>query len=176
MLNNRFITTFFKISIITTALFGGLLAQSYATNLVSDSIMRMNIEFAADNKLSNTPETASVLVQNNQQSDFSFGNHQLEIKTTFIENKNLPASEQQFLAEVKIKQLGESGEINLIGSPSMLILRNKWAEFKLNTADKDESIQFKLQFEEDDTANEEAMLAEPEWLNWGDKQSATKVC
>ena len=131
MTNNNFLTSFIKISIITTVLFGGLLAQSYATNLVTDSIMKMNIEFTANNDENVTHQTASMTVKNNQQSDFTFGNHHVEIKTTFVKKDGVPTNEQQFLAEVKIKQLGESDQFELIGSPAMLILRNNWAEFTL---------------------------------------------
>ncbi len=177
MANNNFLAAFFKISIITTLFFGGLLAQSYATNLVTDSIIKMNIEFTANNDENANHQTASVNVQNNQQSDFTFGNHHVEIKTIFVKKDGVPVNQQQFLAEVKIKQLGESGQFELIGSPTMLILRNKWAEFKLNTEEENETIQFKLQYEEDkDMPNDNAFLTEPIWLNWGDKQPTTEVC
>ena len=172
MTNNNFMTSFIKISIITTFIFGGLLAQSYATNLVTDSIMKMNIEFSANNDESTNRQTASVAVQNNQQSDFTFGNHQVEVKTTFIQKDGVPSNQQQFLAEVNIKRLGESGRFELIGSPAMLILRNKWAEIKLDPENDENSIELKLKYEDDN-----ALISEPEWLNWTDKSKVTtEVC
>ncbi len=145
---NNYITTFIKISVITTLIFGGLLAQSYATNLVSNSIAKMNIEFSSKDSKNTIHQTASINIDDNQQSSFAFGDYQLDIKTTLIPEEGIPYAAQQLLAEVNVKQLGEFGQVELIGSPTKLILRNKWVEFKLDSEDIQEGIQFKLQYED----------------------------
>lgn len=144
---NNHLITFIKISVITTLLFGGLLAQSYATNLVTDSIINMNIEFAANNKEETNLQTASIAVKDKEVVNFSFGDFQVDIKSNFIDQENNQLENHKFLAEVKLKQLNETGDLGLISTPSMLILRNQWAEFELNGEQGQQSIKLKIQYD-----------------------------
>ena len=61
---NNYIMSFIKVSIFTTLLFGGLLAQSYATNLVTNTLAKMDIEFTAKNNESHINQTASTTLRN----------------------------------------------------------------------------------------------------------------
>lgn len=177
MTNNNFLTSFIKISIITTVLFGSLLAQSYATNIFSDVIIKMKLEFTANDTENSTTQIASMTVHNEQQSSISFGNHQLDIKTTFLKWQDGAKELDQILAEVKVQKLDAEGHYQLIHSPSLVILRNKWAELKL---DPENGIELKLKYEDfkpdedDNTALKTPSSVEP---NWGDKSTVpTELC
>lgn len=183
MTNNNFLTSFIKISIITTVLFGSLLAQSYATNIFSDVIMKMKLEFTANDTENNITQIASMTVHNEQQSSISFGNHQLNIKTTFFKWEDGAKELDQILAEVKVQKLDAEGHYQLIHSPSLVILRNKWAELKLDPENGENSIELKLKYEDfkpvedDNAALKTPSSVEPGWLNWGDKSTVpTELC
>ena len=150
---NNYITAFIKVSIITTLLFGGLLAQSYATNLITDSIMKMNVEFSAYDSTNTTTQTASIEVLNEKESSFNFGDYQLDVKTDLFHKDALSFEEKNFLAQIKIKQLGEFGQFELVGTPEIITLRNQWAEITLDTDAEQENIKLKLQFEEENSFN-----------------------
>lgn len=173
--NNNHITSFLKVSLITTLLFGGLVAQSYATTLFSDTIMKMNIEFSATDAEQTNTQVASMTVQNEQQSSIAFGNHQLDIKTTFVGWEDEAKEHEHVLAEVKVQKLDADGHYELIYSPSLMILRNKWAEFKIDSADGKEGIELKLQFNDfQNIKDDKAFTADPAWLDWNEK-TAIKV-
>ncbi|MGJ8664268.1 MAG: hypothetical protein ACSHWU_11475 [Marinicella sp.] len=172
MLNtyNNHITSFLKVSLITTILFGGLLAQSYATTLFSDTIMKMNIEFSATEAESTATQTASMTVHNEQESSIAFGNHQLDIKTTFVGWEDEAKEHEHVLAEIKVQKLDDDGSYELIYSPSLMILRNEWAELKIDSEDGKEGIELKMQFNDFiKLKDDNAYLADPVWLNWGEE-------
>ncbi len=179
MTNNNFLSSFFKLSLITTLLFGSLLAQSYATNIFSDVIMKMNLEFTAteDETEITSTQSASMTVHNEQFSSIAFGKHQLDIKTTFYKWQDDAKEMDQILAEVEVQKMDATGHYHLIHSPSFVISRNQSAEVKLGTENGEDSIELKLQFEDfEPIEDDSAMLGEPVWLNWGDKETPTEVC
>jgi len=97
---NNYIITFIKISVITTLFFGGLLAQSYATNLVSDSIM--NTELTTKDIEDTNQKTASVLAHEEEPLSFSFGNYQLNIKSIAIQDLGLSLQDLIHLHDIKM--------------------------------------------------------------------------
>jgi hypothetical protein len=161
---------------ITTVLFGSLLAQSYATNLFSDVIMKMNVEFTANDTNNHVTQIASMTVHNEQQSSIAFGEHQLDIKTTFLKWEDDAKELDQILAEVKVQKLDAEGHYQLIHSPSFVILRNKWAEVMLDPENAKHSIELKLKYEDfKPVSDDNAALITPtdvstEWLNWGENE------
>ncbi len=176
--NNNHITSFLKVSLFTTILFGGLLAQSYATTLFSDTIMKMNIEFSATDT---DTQKASMTVHNEQESSIAFGDHQLDIKSTFFAWEDDAAEHEQVLAEVIIQKLNEHGKFQVIHKPSLVIMRNKWAEIQIDPENSEETFKLKMQFEDyksqkDDKAfNVPTPPAQPAWLNWGDEEQTFKA-
>ncbi len=175
--NNNIIASFLKISLITTVLFGGLLAQSYATTLFSDTIMKMNIEFSATDAQNSINQTASMTVHNDDRSSIAFGDHQLDIKTTFVSWEDNASEHEQVFAEILVQKLNEAGEYQVIYEPSLLILRNEWAELKINSEDGEESFEIKMQYEDfKSDKDDNAFLQEPEWLNWTEKTAEQDIC
>lgn len=177
MTKGNFLTTFIKISFITTVLFGTLVAQSYATTtLFSDAIMKMNIAFNSSDDVVNEIKEISMTVHNEQESSVTFGEHQLDIKSSFIAWDENAKEHEQILAEILVKKISESGEIEIIHSPSLLIMRNNWAELKVDPEDGKEGFELKMQFEDiypTDAYN--TFPNEPIWLNWTEK-TKTDIC
>ncbi len=176
---NNYIILFLKVSIITTLLFGGLLAQSYATTtLFPDTVMKMNIEFSTPEGQNITTKKASMTVHNKQESSISFGEHQLAIKTTFITWEGEAKEPEQVLAEIKIQELNDQGEATTVHTPSLMIIRNEWAELKIAPEDGQEGIELKMQFEDFEPVNDDnAFLSDPVWLNWDEKSAViTEAC
>ena len=168
---------FIKVSLFTTILFGGLLAQSYATTLFSNTIMKMNIEFSATDAKNSITQKASMTVHNDQESSIAFGDHQLDIKTKFISWEDNAAEHEQVFAEILVQKLNEAGEYQVIYEPSLLILRNEWAELKINSEDGEESFELKMQYEDFKSEKDDnAFLQEPVWLNWDQKTAEAEVC
>ncbi len=168
---NNVLTSFIKASLLTTFMVGSLVAQSYATTtLFADAVMKMNVAFSSDQEDTTAAKEASMTVHNEQESSITFGKHKLDIKSSFIAWDENAKEHEQVLADVKIMKINESGETEVIGNPSLLIMRNKWAEVKVNTVDGSESFELKMQYE--DIYPGEASLVpinEPVWVNWGDK-------
>ncbi|MCX7553814.1 hypothetical protein OS175_07985 [Marinicella sp. S1101] len=151
MASQNNISAIFKVVLLTTALFGGLVAQSYATNLITETFLKMNVEVSTGDT---TKELASVRVKDQDSSSFEFGNHQIDVKTTFVNfSEDNAALEKQILAEIKVLELDEAGEFELKYSPSMLILQNKWAELEIGSGEDDEN-QFKLKLKYEDLIKE----------------------
>jgi len=82
-----------------------------------------------------------------------------------------------------VQKLDAEGRYQLIHSPSLVILRNKWAELKLDPENGENSIELKLKYEnfkpveDDNTALKTPSSAEPDWLNWGGKSTVpTELC
>lgn len=173
----NFITSFIKISFITTALFGTLIAQSYATTtLFSDAVMKMNVAFNSSEASNNEIKEISMTVHNEQESSITFDGHQLDIKSSFIAWDENAKEHEQVLAEILVKKISESGDFEVIHSPSLLIMRNKWAELKIDPENGKAGFEIKMQYEDiypTDAFN--TIFNEPIWLNWGDKNQ-TEVC
>ncbi len=179
MQSNNTLLTFIKVSLLFTILFGGLLAQSYATTLFSNTIMKMNIEVSAtDAEAHTTKQTASMTMHNDELASLAFGDLQLDIKTTFFSWDEKAKEHEQIFAEILVQKLNESGELQVIKKPSVLVLRNEWAELKFNSEDGQEGIQLKMQFEDfQPEQDDNAYWQEPEWLNWSEKaEENTEVC
>lgn len=174
---SNYVTSFLKISFITAALFGTLIAQSYATTtLFADAIMKMNIAFNSSAENSNDIKEISMTVHNEQESSITFGEHQLDIKSSFIAWDESAKEHEQILAEILIKKINETGDVEIIHSPSLMIMRNNWAEIKIDPENGKEGFELKMQYEDiypTDAFN--TVPNEPIWLNWGDKSQA-EVC
>ncbi len=170
---NNVFTSFIKASLITTFMVGSLVAQSYATTtLFSDAVMKMNVAFSGEQDDPTAAKEASMTVQNQQESSITFGKHKLDIKSSFIAWDDDAKEHEQILAKVKVMKINEAGETEVIGTPSLLIMRNNWAEVKINPEDGSDSFELKMQYE--DIYPSEASLMpfqEPVWLNWADKQT-----
>lgn len=166
-------TSFLKASLFTAFMIGSLIAQSYATtSLFSDTIMKMNVVFNSENEDSNVASEASMTVQNEQESSFTFGQHKLDIKSSFIAWDDDAQEHEQVLADIKVMKVNDNGEIEVIGNPSLLILRNNWAEIKVNSEEGQDGFELKMQYEDyypaeaHNTENDETV-----WLNWGEKHT-----
>lgn len=168
---NNLITSFIKASLLTAFMVGSLVAQSYATTtLFSDAVMKMNVAFSSEQKDPTAAKEASMTVHNEQESSITFGQHKLDIKSSFIAWDDDAKEHEQVFANVKVMKINDSGEAEVIGNPSLLIMRNKWAEVKVKPEDGSEGFELKMQYE--DIYPGEASLApldEPVWVNWGDK-------
>ncbi len=176
-LQNNFLTSFLKASCLTAVMIGGLVAQSYATTaLFTDTVMKMNIEFATTDN-DNNPQVASMTVHNQQESSIEFGDHRINIKTTFIKWAEDAVEPEQIFAELKLLKLAENGDIINSHEPSLMIDKNKWAEFRIAPSDDMEGIDFKMKYEDIPTVEDDsAMINEPVWLNWDIKSAAAEVC
>ena len=152
MFKHNHFTAFIKVSLFTTMVFGGLLAQSWATSQFSDAVMKMNIEFVATESdkpgTQSTTQKASMTVHNEQESSIAFGDHQLDIKTTFFGWEENAKEHEQIYAEFKIQKLAADGKYHLVHKPALMILRNEWAEVKIDPADGIEGIDLKVQFKD----------------------------
>lgn len=172
---NHYILTFLKVSLFTTLLFGGLLAQSYATTtLFPNTVMKMNIEFSATEGLDEgTTQKASMTVYNEQQSSIAFGDHQLDIKTTFIKWEDEATEPEQVFAEILIQSLDEAGTATTTHTPSLMIMRDQWAELKIDAENGEEGIELKMKFEDFDPGlnDDNAFVPGTEWLNWQEKSA-----
>ncbi|MCB1582866.1 MAG: hypothetical protein R3E90_09605 [Marinicella sp.] len=170
-LQNNVLTSFIKASLLTAVLVGSLVAQSYATTtLFADAIMKMNVAFSSESDDPTAAKQASMTVQNEQESSITFGKHKLDITSQFIAWDDDAKEHEQILAKVKVMKINESGETEVISNPSLLIMRNKWAEVQIKPEDGSEGFELKMQYE--DIYPSEASLIqfdEPIWLNWGDK-------
>ena len=177
-LPSSFITSFLKASSLTILMIGGLLAQSYATTaLFSDTVMKMNIEFSSTEDKNSQPQVASMTVHNEQESSIEFGDHQINIKTTFIKWADDAVEPEQIIAELKLLKLTENGEIINEHKPTLMIDKNKWAEFRIAPSAEMEGIEFKMQYEDYQTPKDDnAMIDEPEWLNWDLKSADSSIC
>ncbi len=168
MTSQNNITTFIKVILLTTVLFGGLVAQSYATNLMTETFLKMNVKVSQGDDVN---EVASVRAHDKQSSSFEFGNHQIDVKTTFVNWADATTElEKQILAEIQVRELDDAGKFELKYSPSVLILRNKWAELEIGS-ETDEATKFKLKLQYEDlfTSEESASLFNsnnqiPAWL------------
>lgn len=172
---NNVLTSFIKASLLTAVLVGSLVAQSYATTtLFADTIMKMNVAFSSDSDDATAAKQASMTVQNEQESSITFGKHKLDIISQFIAWDDDAKEHEQILAKIKVMKINESGETEIIGNPSLLIMRNKWAEVQIKPEDGSEGFELKMQYE--DIYQGEANLVpfdEPIWLNWADKSKDT---
>ena len=134
--------TFIKISVITTLLFGGLLAQSYATNLFTDSITQPKTDVEINTTENNKQLLTAAHVIQKQQPSLSLGDLDIKLNSNYL-NQN--TSQQQLLAEINLNQLQELGRLELISAPSQVIVRHKWAQIELNTEAVQKAINFKFQ-------------------------------
>ncbi|TDR19340.1 hypothetical protein [Marinicella litoralis] len=177
-LQHSFLTSFLKASSLTVLMIGGLLAQSYATTaLFSDTVMKMNIEFSSTEDNSEKPQVASMTVHNEQESSIAFGDHQINIKTTFIKWTEDAVEPEQILAELKLLKLADNGDIINMHKPTLMIDKDKWAEFRIAPSDEMEGIEFKMKYEDYNHAEDDnAMNDEPAWLNWDLKSAEAEVC
>ncbi len=152
MFKHNHFTAFIKVSLFTTMVFGGLLAQSWATTQFSDAVMKMNIEFVATEGdkpgTQSTTQKASMTVHNEQESSIAFGDHQLDIKTTFFGWEDDAKEHEQVLAEIKIQKLAEDGQYHLVTAPSLLIDRNEWAAVTIDALQGEAAIELKMQFKD----------------------------
>lgn len=174
---HSFISSFLKASLLTAFMVGSLVAQSYATStLFSDAVMKMNVAFTTDQDDPNMAKEASMTVQNEQQSSITFGQHQIDIRSSFIAWDENAKEHEQVLAKIKVMKVNEAGQTKLVSNPSLLIMRNEWAEIKVNPEDGSEGFELKMQYE--DIYPTEASNSQPEepvWLNWGDKLNINKI-
>jgi hypothetical protein len=173
-----FLSSFLKASLLTALLIGGLLAQSYATTALFTGVsMNMDVEFKSTDEELSLPPLATTQVQNHQESTFMFGNHQVKVKTNFITSEQNSPSPESFLAELKLEKLVKEGEFINISSPSLMIKKDNWAEFKIAPSEDRKSIEFKLKYEDLQPNNDEhSAIHNTEWLNWGDSSVDEDVC
>lgn len=176
-IQNNFLTSFLKASSLTILMIGGLLAQSYATTaLFSDTVMKMNIEFSSTENENKQPQVASMTVHNEQESSIAFGNHQINIKTTFIKWAEDAVEPEQIIAELKLLKLAENGDIINMHKPTLMIDKNKWAKFRVAPSAEMEGIEFKMKYEDLQSIEDDNAMIEPEWLNWDLKSADAAVC
>ncbi len=175
---SNFLASFLKATSLTVLMIGGLLAQSYATTaLFSDTVMKMNIEFSSTEDQNEAPQVASMTVHNEQESSIEFGDHQINIKTTFIKWAEDAVEPEQIIAELKLLKLAEDGAIINVHKPTLMIDKNKWAEFRIAPSDESEGIEFKMKYEDfHQIEDDSVMIDEPEWLNWDLKSADKNIC
>jgi|GEM_PF-2434532 len=176
-LQGNFLISFLKAICLTTIMIGGLIAQSYATTtLFSDTVMKMNIGFSSSDDKTTEQQVASMTVHNEQESSIAFGDHQIDIKTTFIKWSEDAAEPEQIIAELKLIKLADNGDIINMHKPTLMIDKNKWAEFRVAPSADREGIEFKIKYEDLQSTEDDNVMIEPEWLNWDLKSSDAAVC
>ena len=178
MSTQHFITSFLKAAGLTAVMIGSLVAQSYATNaLFSDTVMKMNIEFSATENDQTETQVASMTVRNEQESSLEFGDHQINIKTTFINWSEEATEPEQIFAELILNKLSEEGDIEFTHTPKFMIDKNKWAEFKIAPSADQEGIEFKMKYEDFHQLRDDNVKVElPEWVDWGLEATDEEVC
>ncbi|MFC3194145.1 hypothetical protein ACFODZ_07820 [Marinicella sediminis] len=178
MNTQHFLTSFLKAAGLTAVMIGSLVAQSYATNaLFSDTVMKMNIEFSATDNDQTQTQVAAMTVRNEQESSLEFGDHQINIKTTFINWSDEATEPEQIFAELILNKIAENGEVEFTHTPKFMIDKNKWAEFKIAPTADQEGIEFKMKYEDfHRLKDEKAHLDQPVWLDWGMAQNEAEVC
>ena len=173
-----FLSSFLKASLLTALMIGGLLAQSYATNALFSGIsMKMDVVFNATDEQLSQPQAVTAQVQNLQESNFTFGNHQLNVTTNFITSEQKASGPELFMAELKLAKLNEQGELINIGSPSLMVEKNKWAEIKFSPSEHQKAIEFKIKYQDmQPVKDDHSAIHNTDWLNWGDSSVDEDVC